>query len=272
MPEVSIIVPVYQGEKFLSRCVDSILSQTFKDFELILIDDGSTDMGGEICDSYAKSDSRVLVFHRENKGISAARNEGIRQSKGKWLMFCDDDDVVTSNWVELLLGYAEENPDRLVNCEFAEVDQKGNVNPYHIQEYSSAALLDEFDYGMNWDKEPFWFVWNRIFMSDIVKKNNILFDESLNAGGEDVIFVIDYLTKIDNKMIYIPKSCYYWIDNDGKSASRSCNPNLYKKMRKTYLARKRIIPDNFKQDFYNKEFYLIFHDVIINALRQEGRI
>lgn len=115
MPEVSIIVPVYQGAKYLSRCIDSVLSQTFEDFELILIDDGSTDMGGEICDSYAKADSRVLVFHQENKGISAARNEGIRQSKVNWLMFCDDDDAVTSNWVELLLCYAEKNHDRLVN-------------------------------------------------------------------------------------------------------------------------------------------------------------
>lgn len=151
------------------------------------------------------------------------------------------------------------------------MNQEGNVSPYHIQEYSTVALLDKFDYGMNWDKEPFWFVWNRIFMSDIIKKNNILFDTSLNAGGEDVLFVIEYLTKIDCKMIYIPKSCYYWIDNDGNSASRTCNPNLYQKLRKTYQARKKIMPDNFKQDFYNKEFYMIFHDVIINALSQDDR-
>ncbi len=266
MPEISIIVPVYQGAKYLPRCVDSILAQTYKDFELILIDDGSTDNSGEICDYYATVDPRVWVFHQTNKGLSAARNEGIRRSSGKWLMFCDDDDTVAPDWAELLHYYADLNPDRLVNCEFTEIDQKENKVLHHIKEYNDVVFLDEYAYGKNWDKAPFWFVWNRIFLSDIVKKNAILFDESLNAGGEDVIFVIDYLMAIDKKMLYVPRAGYNWIDNDGNSASRKINPNLYHKLQKTYQARKRIVPDSLKQELYNKEFYMIYHDVITNAL------
>lgn len=89
---VSIIVPVYNAEKYLSRCVDSILSQTMKDFELLLIDDGSQDESGRICDEYSEKDARVRVFHKPNGGVSSARNLGIDHAKGKYIIFIDSDD------------------------------------------------------------------------------------------------------------------------------------------------------------------------------------
>ena len=101
-PKVSIIVPVYNAEKSLARCVDSILNQEFRDFELILMDDGSKDRSGEICDGYARADARVVVVHKENTGVSDTRNQAIARARGTFLQFVDSDDWLTPDATELL--------------------------------------------------------------------------------------------------------------------------------------------------------------------------
>ena len=97
---ISVIVPVYKAEKYLRRCIDSILAQTYTDFELLLIDDGSPDRSGEICDEYAKQDSRVRVFHKPNAGVSSARNLGLDNAKGDWITFVDADDYLAPDWCQ----------------------------------------------------------------------------------------------------------------------------------------------------------------------------
>lgn len=94
--KISVIVPVYNVEKYLSRCIDSIISQTFSDFELILVDDGSTDSSGKICDEYGKKDGRVKVIHKRNGGLSSARNCGLENAKGNYICFVDSDDWISS--------------------------------------------------------------------------------------------------------------------------------------------------------------------------------
>lgn len=122
MSAISVVVPVYKVEPYLRQCVDSILAQTFSDFELILVDDGSPDNCGAICDEYAKSDSRIHVIHQENRGLSAARNAGIdwayTHSDSKWLTFIDSDDVVSSDFFSCALTTAEENNAEIVVCDF----------------------------------------------------------------------------------------------------------------------------------------------------------
>ncbi|MGN0202626.1 MAG: glycosyltransferase family 2 protein, partial [Candidatus Cryptobacteroides sp.] len=98
-PKISVIVPVYNAESTIRRCVDSILAQTFTDFECLLIDDGSKDRSGEICDEYAAKDSRVRVFHKENGGVSSARNVGLDNAKGEWVTFVDSDDWIDSYYL-----------------------------------------------------------------------------------------------------------------------------------------------------------------------------
>lgn len=98
-PQISIVVPVYNVEKYLERCIDSILAQTFTDFELLLINDGSKDSSGLICDKYAEKDSRIRVFHKENGGVSRARNLGISNARGRWLCFIDSDDWVDKEYL-----------------------------------------------------------------------------------------------------------------------------------------------------------------------------
>lgn len=106
-PKISVIVPVYNVEKYLHRCIDSILAQTFTDFELLLIDDGSTDGSGAICDEYATKDNRVRVFHKENGGVSSARNLGLDNMRGGYLTFVDSDDWVDSTYLGELIEYSD---------------------------------------------------------------------------------------------------------------------------------------------------------------------
>ena len=117
-PSVSIIVPVYNAGKTISRCVDSILKQTCRDFELLLIDDGSTDHSGAICDDYQARDSRVRVFHQQNSGVSAARNLALREAKGEYLQFVDSDDWITPDATASLLRAARDNDCDMVIADF----------------------------------------------------------------------------------------------------------------------------------------------------------
>ena len=103
-PTISVIVPVYNAEKYLHRCIDSVLAQTYTDFELLLIDDGSKDQSGEICDEYAQKDARVRVFHQENGGVSSARNLGLDNAKGEWVTFVDSDDWAKPYYIEHLVA------------------------------------------------------------------------------------------------------------------------------------------------------------------------
>lgn len=127
MPLISVIVPVYKVEKYLNRCVDSILSQTFTDFELILIDDGSPDNCGKICDEYEQKDSRIHTVHQKNGGLSSARNTGIdwtfRNSNSHWLTFIDSDDWVHPQYLDLLLSAANTNSADISICEYTEIDK-----------------------------------------------------------------------------------------------------------------------------------------------------
>lgn len=122
MPRISVIVPVYKVEDFLARCVDSILAQTFTDFELILVDDGSPDRCGEFCDAYARKDGRVHVIHQQNGGLSAARNSGIdwvmKNSDSRWLSFIDSDDWVHPDFLKILYAAAEETACKISACGF----------------------------------------------------------------------------------------------------------------------------------------------------------
>ena len=108
MPVFSVIVPIYNGEQFIHRCVDSMLSQTFGDLELILIDDGSSDSCAEICDEYAAKDDRVIVIHAKNKGVSKARNEGLAIASGEYLAFCDGDDYYKNDLLEKTVSNIKE--------------------------------------------------------------------------------------------------------------------------------------------------------------------
>lgn len=172
MPKVSIIVPVYNVEPYLRQCLDSILAQTFTDWECILVDDGSKDGSGAICDEYAEKDSRFRVVHQENKGSSAARNEGLSLSKGIYLSFIDSDDWVENNYLERLLEIAEFNNSDMVICAFYRnyLNRHTSVEPNKPTENKGIRVVVESLEGTLHAG-----LWNKLIKRSLFSDNNILF-------------------------------------------------------------------------------------------------
>ncbi len=124
---ISVIVPVYNVEKYVDKCIESIINQTYKNLEIILVDDGSTDNSGKICDEYAKADSRVVVMHKNNGGLSDARNTGINEAKGRYITFVDSDDYIDVNMIELMYERIFKDNSDMCMCNFCRVDEKGTL-------------------------------------------------------------------------------------------------------------------------------------------------
>lgn len=193
MPKVSVIVPVYAVEEYLPRCVDSILAQSFRDFELILVDDGSPDGSGKICDRYAEKDPRVTVVHQENGGVSSARNAGLDMASGKFAAFCDGDDYWEAGFLQNLVAAAEESGAEMVGCNYAAVDGQGNtLRESHricgLRTLSSEA--ETLDYMINrvLCYQTGWEVWSRLFDMGVIRAHNIRFR---GGYGEDLGFVLE---------------------------------------------------------------------------------
>ena len=138
-PKISIIVPVYNTEQYLPRCLNSILSQSFIDFELLLVDDGSIDGSGSICDKYAAKDNRVRVFHKENGGVSSARNLGLDEAKGEWICFVDSDDEMLPNGLQTLANGICDEVD-IVMGGYEEVDEFGVMSQV-VPEHRNTGLF-----------------------------------------------------------------------------------------------------------------------------------
>lgn len=207
---ISVIVPVYNTEKYLRRCIDSVLAQSFIDFELLLINDGSKDNSGTICDEYAKRDNRVRVFHKKNGGVSSARNIGIENAKGKWITFVDSDDTLTKNALELM--HANNNEDIIIGAIKFEISQ----TIQHVEWNSSIVELKDFKLFLNLNidtmilRSPCF----KLFKKDIILKNHIKMDEKI-VFGEDSLFVAEYL--IYCKSIHSIKNvCYNYYNIGGE--------------------------------------------------------
>ncbi len=218
MPKISVIVPVYNAEKYLHRCVDSILSQTFTEFELLLIDDGSTDKSGEICDEYAIKDSRIRVFHKENGGVSSARNLGLDNALGEWVTFMDSDDDITLKWLEEFYNYIKWS-EKVLYVQHAHC-LNGRIDVLLHENLSSYVDKDVFLF-----EDGFGYVWNKLFKKDIILKNNIYFDEKLKCY-EDEIFVLEYCSYVDSIMM-LPVAEYYYYMPDDFSKKYSEKNNFY---------------------------------------------
>ena len=187
MPKISVIVPVYNTEKYLRRCVDSVLAQTFTDFELLLINDGSIDSSGAICDEYAQKDSRVRVFHKENGGVSHTRNLGLDNAQGEWITFVDSDDYLN---VEAFENMLSNNGEDLVVCSYQEFGIGNRKNILDDNCYNRTSIIPklvELIYDV-----AFMTPWGKLFKKDLINKNNLRFAEDI-CSGEDTIFVYTYL-------------------------------------------------------------------------------
>lgn len=189
-PKISVIVPVYKVEQYLPRCIDSILAQTFTDFELLLIDDGSPDTR-KICDEYAKKDGRIRVFHKKNGGVSSARNLGLDEVKGEWIAFCDSDDWVDSTWLKDFMN--TENSDLIVQGFTINRDKTAPKAEVTIamksKEYTRLDLDDFYSYSTQVGNTGY--IWCRLFKHNFIKIYNIKFNTNYTLC-EDEEFITHY--------------------------------------------------------------------------------
>ena len=218
MSLISIIIPVYNSEKYLPICMEKIINQTLTDFEVILIDDGSTDNSGIICDNYARKDSRITVIHQENSGQAVARNKGILISRGKWIIFIDSDDVISDNYLKTLYNYVYKNNAQIAFCGIVQgniFDQgcfKENLN----KQYIGNICEDTLTHLINKDNFAYWTVWGKIILADIVKKN--LFTDGYIY--EDVAVVFKWINNC-KKFVYIEDLMYFYRINEDSTTRKN---------------------------------------------------
>ncbi len=200
--DISIIVPIYNVEKYLNRCIDSLINQTKKEIEIILINDGSTDTSEKIIKSY--KDDRIKYFKNKNQGIGKTRNFGIDKAKGKYILFVDSDDYIDIKTCELLFEKAEnENLDLLVYDFYREFDNK-ELKEEKINEFKTSSLKENPKLLLDINLSP----WNKLYKSEIIKKNSIKFIENLKY--EDAPFVANMI-KNSKRIGKLNKSLYYYV-------------------------------------------------------------
>ena len=197
---ISIIVPVYNVEKYLEKCIDSILNQSYQNLEIILIDDGSTDNSGSICDEYKKKDKRVQVIHQKNQGQSSARNAGLNIAKGSYIGFVDSDDYVEPDYLEQLLNNFKKY-NTVPICGFIYHDEVNHCKPV---KYSWSGGEEKVSLGDAFKLNAELYLtalWNKLFDMQIIEKFYIRFDENLSMG-EDLRFSVEYFEKSDTEFVY----------------------------------------------------------------------
>ncbi|BDE82929.1 glycosyltransferase family 2 protein [Porphyromonas somerae] len=210
---VSIIVPIYNAQSYLKECLQSIKDQTFKDFEVICINDGSRDASLIICEDFTKLDSRFKVYSQENKGVSIARNNGIKHSKGEFIVFIDSDDIIDKNYLMTLVGLSNQNIDLCIGHYCRELTSLGTIKgSRHATIFNPQTYIDS----LLKKKIQFSTICCMLFKRSIIIDNNILFKPEL-YWGEDSLFYFTYIANIKGNIALSFKALYYYRHNDSSA-------------------------------------------------------
>ena len=226
-PLVSIIVPVYNAELYLKRCIESILTQTYQNIELILVNDGSIDGSLDICRQFAEKDVRVIVIDKPNSGVSDSRNCGMAKAKGKYLQFADSDDWLVPDATELLVQRAEQSKCEFVITPFYRVIERILLVNGHIKE-DGKYTIEAFALEMMKAPANFYYgvMWNKLYRRDIVKNNNLQCDPAVN-WCEDFIFNLQYLCHVQNVYV-LQEPIYFYLKRRNSLVSTELrNSNVY---------------------------------------------
>ena len=222
--KISVIVPVYNVEAYLERCVESILQQTYAYFELILINDGSTDFSGKICDHLASQYENIKVYHIENAGVSNARNTGIQLATGAWITFIDSDDFVTKDYLEILIGAVDD--EESVGFTIAPLHHIKNGIVTDLPPHSGRKEIWSTEETM---KELLMTTRTSFFPVAKLFKRDLLVDEKFNTSyhlAEDALFLTELLLKTRCSSVFIDKPIYYYDHREG-SATTSVNQHVF---------------------------------------------
>ena len=223
MPKVSIIVPIYNVEKYLDRCMESLLNQTLKDIEIIMVDDGSPDNCPKMCDEYAKKDNRVKVVHKQNAGLGFARNSGLEVATGEYVAFVDSDDFVECDMYEKLYEQVKKNQADTIYCGFRKYWSNDDIKEFrHVSNITifegkklvdfSLDLVGSFE-GIKKDWIYEMSVWHGLYSNKIIKKYSLGFHSEREVLSEDIVFQEQYL-KYAKRVVYVPDTYYYYCFNN----------------------------------------------------------
>lgn len=215
---ISVIIPVYQEEKYLARCLDSVIAQTYRNLEIVVVDDGSKDNSGKICDEYARIDSRIRVIHKENGGQSSARNVGLEAAHGKYIGFLDSDDWITSDMYMYLYTLISQYDADIAMCSYSRKrGTLGQKQPEKISVYSDNDQIMKFFFRID-GGGSFYSVWNRLYKKDIVQ--NIRFFEGVMT--EDVLFTYEAYKAASKIIVSNQKKYLYFKNTNGITRSKLC--------------------------------------------------
>ena len=255
---ISIIVPVYNAEKYLMKCLHSIMRQTYEYLEILLIDDGSSDTSGTICDECAVKDKRVKVIHTKNHGVSHARNVGIEKSKGDLIIFIDSDDYIDINMIETLKTNLDTANADISMCNIIRVDKSGKqLDNYIDGKKPKIIIMDEKEYieSIQDYKMYFTYATNKLIKKSII--NNLRFNEKIHYS-EDGLFFLELANRI-KKAVYIgPVKLYYYVSSDS-----SVNKNRFNDRYLTILVAYKEIEKYFEQ--FNEKCKCYFANRYINS-------
>lgn len=279
-PDLSIVIPVYNVEKYLTKCLNSILKQELKNFEVILVNDGSTDNSLKVCQEFSNRDARVSVINQKNAGVSAARNAGIKLAIGKYIGFVDPDDWISPKMYTHLLKEAEDNGSDVVICDYFEV--RGEV--YHpikinltskelvngdICEQLIKPMIANEQIGMN----TVWgCVWRLLIKKELISKHNIYFDESIPLM-EDLIFTFNILS-VSQKVKYVDECYYYYLIRTGSAVTSfrenllENNLNVYNKLIASAKKHNKL---NELEIFFKYRYITTMIDSLLNICKLENK-
>lgn len=250
---ISVIIPVYNGEKYIRETLDSLLKQTFSNFEIIIINDGSTDNTYNICESYQKKTKNIFIYEQENKGVSSARNYGLKKAIGKYIYFMDADDTLQENAFETMIkyiknydlltfGYIEDYPD----------DKKAKG-------YLENKILNQeeaIEIALKTDNSFQGYLWNKLFVHSIIDENTIQFDENITIC-EDLLFLIKYLFNCKTICTRKEKLYYYRMRKSG--ASKKFNVKKFTSMFSSYEQILDLLKKRKIQNVVYLEYEYLFH-------------
>ncbi|MHB8128422.1 MAG: glycosyltransferase [Mobilitalea sp.] len=268
--KVSVIIPIYKVEKYIRRCIESIIDQTHHNLEIILVDDGSPDNCPLICDEYAKKDHRIKVIHKPNGGLSDARNAGLKVFTGEYVYFFDGDDYVENTLIEIALENIVATSADLVIFNYYRVDEFDNLLSTSYFKTGIYEIDDNnrIDYIVNTLSKyaTGWEAWSRLYKADIIRKNKLLYWDNKLIFAEDFGFSLNFALHA-NKISCIPDALYYYlIRKDSIMSQRANEPRLSASLSLSKLMEEKI-SSTFGQSSLYKEYPVLFYSIMYEQLR-----
>lgn len=274
---ISIIVPIYNVSKYLDRCMESLLKQTYTNIEIIMVDDGSPDDCGSKCDDYASRDRRIKVIHKQNAGLGMARNSGLDIANGKYVAFIDSDDYVNIEMIEKLYHRLQHTKADTCFCRYynvtaekknilaPEIYQKNNYQQDEVKEIllgmigSLPEKPGDVEIGMS--------VWKGLYSLDVINKSKIRFQSERKYISEDIIFHIEYLQKAQ-KVVIEETPNYYYCDNGG-SLTKSYKANRFEMEKILFQKEINELDKIFRKEEYNQRLFKSFLGRVRRCISQE---